>query len=460
MQILHDFFKRPLLEETVLFISILKWVLLAAAVGAIVGGATALFLELLRAVLDLAQAAAHSYLLLPFALTASGLLIRYLGPAAGGYGTEKVIEAVHKAAGRIRLAVVPVKLLATLITAGAGGSVGQIGPCAQIGAALSSLLADLLRFDDPDRKKLVICGISAGFASVLGAPIAGAIFGVEVLFVGGILYEVLLPSLVAGIVGFQVASALGITFFQFTVGAVPSFSHLLFWQIVLSGLFFGLCSLFLIETMKAGEAFARKIRIWPPLRGLIGGAILIGLVQMVSTDFLGLGIEGLRELLGGAEAPWYAFPLKALFTSLTFAFGGSGGIVAPTLFTGAAAGSLFGDLIGLDRSAFAAIGMVAMLAGAINTPVSASILAIELFGAALAPYATVACVVSFLMTGHRSLFPTQVLGIRKSSSMDVEIGQEIREVHATPHVREHSVLGAGQAVDRLGKRLWHWIHKK
>lgn len=462
--IVNDLFKRPLLEETVLFISILKWVLLAAAVGSIVGGATALFLKLLQVAMALVQGLSRYYLLLPLGLTASALLVRHLAPDAQGYGTEKVIEAVHQSAGRITPAVVPVKLLATVITASVGGSVGQIGPCAQIGAALSSLLADLARFDDADRKKLVICGISAGFASVLGAPIAGAIFGVEVLFVGGILYEVLLPSLVAGIVGSQVASLLGISYFQFAVGALPAFSQLFFWQIILSGLFFGCCSLLLIEMMKAGGGFAGKIPLWPPLRGLIGGALLIALVPLVDTAYLGLGVEGLQAMLRGGETPWYGFPLKMLCTSITFAFGGTGGIIAPTLFSGAAAGSLFGELIGLDRSAMAAIGMVAVLAGAANTPVSASILAIELFGPTLAPYAAVACVISFLMTGHRSLFPTQILGIRKSSSMAVEIGRPMGDVHASPHIRRRSVIGAGRAFERACeracRRIWFRLRGK
>ena len=137
-----------------------------------------------------------------------------MAPDAEGHGTEKIIEAVHQRSGKIRLMVVPVKLVATVITIAFGGSAGKEGPAAQIGAAVSSAFSDLLRFDSKDRKKLVICGISAGFATVFGTPIAGAIFGVEVLFVGGMLYDVLLPSFVSGIVAFQVSSALGINLFS------------------------------------------------------------------------------------------------------------------------------------------------------------------------------------------------------------------------------------------------------
>ncbi len=162
------------------------------------------------------------------AFVASTALVKYLAPEAKGHGTEKVIEAVHKRSGKMDPHVVPVKLLATVITIATGGSAGKEGPCAQIGAGLASLLADLFRFDDSDRKKLVICGISAGFSTVFGTPIAGAIFGVEVLFVGSLMYEVLLPSFVAGIVGFQVSSALGVSYFlesiNFILTSPPSTS--------------------------------------------------------------------------------------------------------------------------------------------------------------------------------------------------------------------------------------------
>ena len=163
----------------------------------------------------------------------SNLIVKYLAPEAEGHGTEKVIEAVHKRSGKINPLVVPIKLIATIITIALGGSAGKEGPCAQIGAGLSSAFADLLRFGNRDRKKLVICGISAGFATVFGTPIAGAIFGVEVLFVGGLIYDVLLPAFVAGIVGYHVSSGLGITYFYHQLNFVPVFSSLFFIQGVL-----------------------------------------------------------------------------------------------------------------------------------------------------------------------------------------------------------------------------------
>ena len=294
--------------------------------------------------------------------------------------------------------VVPVKLVATIITIALGGSAGKEGPAAQIGAGVSSAFSDLLRFDSRDRKKLVICGISAGFATVFGTPIAGAIFGVEVLFVGGMLYEVLLPSFVAGIVAFQVSSSLGITYFHEPLQFVPVFSSLFFIKVCGAGIFFGLCSLLLIEVLRLFERMSHRMNIWPPLKGLLGGSLLVVLTFIFSTRYLGLGLDTIKDALEGGVLPAGAFLLKILFTAITLGFGGSGGIITPIFFIGATAGSLFGSVLGFNVSVFSAIGMIALLAGAANTPISASIMAIELFGPAIGPYAAVACVISFLMT--------------------------------------------------------------
>ena len=234
--------KRRFAEETILLISVIKWVFLATVVGIIVGLSTTLFLKLLDWSRLFGVKHSYYFLLLPVALFLSAAIIKYLAPDAEGHGTEKVIEAVHKRSGKIKAAVVPVKLVATLITLAAGGSVGKEGPCAQIGGGLSSVFADLFRFGNRDRKKLVICGISAGFAAVFGTPIAGAIFGVEVLFIGGILYDVLLPSFIAGIMSYHISSSFGIAYFYHTINFVPVFSEAFFLKIVLAGIFFGLCS--------------------------------------------------------------------------------------------------------------------------------------------------------------------------------------------------------------------------
>ncbi len=129
--------RRRITEPTVLFLSIIKWVFLASVAGFVVGGATAIFLNILMWSTSYSHQFSNWYVMLPVGLFVSALLIRYLAPEAEGHGTEKVIEAIHKRAGKIPILVVPVKLVATIITLALGGSAGKEGPCAQIGAGLT-----------------------------------------------------------------------------------------------------------------------------------------------------------------------------------------------------------------------------------------------------------------------------------------------------------------------------------
>src|SRR3989304_2899435 len=350
--------KKRLTEETVIFISVFKWILLATAVGVIVGASTTLFVKTLNWGAAAASTYRYYFLSMPLGLLASALIIKRLLPGAEGHGANKVIESIHRNSGKIKPIAVPAEFLRSFITLTTGGSAGKEGPSAQIGAGLASMLADILRFDGNDRRKLVICGISGGFASVFGTPLAGALFGMEVLFVGSIMYDVLLPSFVAGIISYQVSSWLGLTYFYNPITFLPVFSESFF-----------LCSFLLIEMLKLGKKASGALKIADEGKAILAGSILVALTFLFSKDYLGLGLQTIQASLEGGVIPWYACILKSFFTSVTLSFGGHGGIGTPIFFVGATPGSAFSKVLDVDPAMLSAIGFVALLAGAANTPI-------------------------------------------------------------------------------------------
>ncbi len=407
-------------EETVLFLGVLKWVFLAVIIGFMVGLSTTVFLKTLDLGINYTSQYPMYYLGLPVALLASVFLVTRFAPDAQGHGTEKVIEAIHKRNGDIPSSVIPIKLIATVVTIAFGGSAGKEGPCAQIGAGVASLFARTFRFDADDRKKLAICGVSAGFAAVFGTPIAGAIFGVEVLYAGSIFYVALLPSFIAGLVAYHTASSLGVKYLFNQIDFAPVFSGTFFIDVITAGIFFGLCSFLFIEMMRKTEKFYERLNLGRYEKAAFGGILLIAFALLFSPAYLGLGINSIQSSLSGQEMPLYAFIIKSATTSITLNFGGSGGVITAIFFIGSTAGSAFAQIMHTDISTFAAIGFVSVLAGAANTPIAASIMAIELFGPQIGPYAAIACVISFLMTGHRSVYPSQKLAASKSLSLETD----------------------------------------
>jgi len=419
-------------EQTTIFISIVKWIFLAVIIGILVGLSTTLFLKILGWTSGYSTRFQYYYLAMPLTFVVCAALINYLAPQSKGHGTEKVIEAVHKRSGRIQASVIPIKLFTTIITIASGGSVGKEGPSGQIGAGLASLFSDIFRLKDADRRKLVICGISAGFAAVFGTPISGAIFGLEVLYVGAIMYDVMLPSFISGIIAYQICTNFGITYFHSHLTFIPVFTNSFFLIVVLGGIFFGSVSFLFIESFRLVEDLVAKWNVNEYLRNMVGGLALVGLIFLVSDRYAGLGVGTIEKALNGQEyAFWYDFLFKMLFTIITLSFGGSGGVVTPMFFIGVTAGSTFAQILHVDNATFAAIGMVSLLSGAANTPIAASIMGLELFGPAVAPYAAISCVIAFLMTGHRSIYPSQILSMKKTASVEVNVGGEMHEVEAS-----------------------------
>jgi H+/Cl- antiporter ClcA len=460
--------RKHIAEQTVIFFSVAKWLILSSAVGIMIGALMSIFLKLLhgaenhRGILPF-----EYYFLLPFALILTIWIIKTFDKTATGHGTEKVIEAVHKKNGLINIKVIPVKLAATIITIFAGGSVGKEGPGAQIGAGAASFVSILLKFSERDRKKLVICGISAGFASVFGTPIAGAIFGIEVLIIGVIMYDVLLPSFIAGFAAFTTAQFLGV---EYTYYDIDFFRSLnldldLIGKVVLAGIFFGIVSDSFITIVHKIEESLKKIPLGEYKKAFLVGLVMVIFSYFVTDKYLGLGLDTIADAFHKNTVlvdniSWYDFILKTIFTSLTLGAGGSGGIITPIFFVGATSGVTFGHLIGENVELFAALGFISVLAGTTNSPIASIIMAVELFGTQISHYAAVSVVIAFLITGHRSVFPSQKIVLKKADNIDIGEGDDIEHTPISVNMEDIERVKHIRSKLRYKSLRWQVKHHK
>lgn len=431
--------KRIIKEETILFVSILKWFTLATAIGALTGLISAYFVVALDKCIFWISNIPGYYLLLPIVFLSTYLINHYLFPSAKEHTTNDVVFAIHKQKS-ISLLVIPKIFITSILTIAFGGSAGKEAPCADMGAGLGSFLGRVLKLSAKDVKKLVICGVSAGFASAFGVPLSGAIFGLEVLSVGALLYEVLFPAVVSGITSFYVSSLIGLSYFRepLIIPSIPKESIIL--KVVGAGIIFGIVSLITIEFMKYAKRLFAVLKFSPLSKAFFGGLALAVITFFINERYLGLGMESTISYLKGVSAHSFDFLGKISFTAVTLNFGGSGGIITPLFYIGASAGNALGQLFSSDNiRLFSALGMVSLISGCCNTPLSASIMAIELFGPNIAPYAIISCIVSFIFTGHRTIYPAQILSFRKSESINVHYNETTQETYSEVIIRENSL---------------------
>ena len=410
-----------ILRRRIAFFNILKWFLASVFIGAVVGVFNAMFLKLLSAAVDYTTSFKYYFFALPLGLLLVNHLAKKVYPKDKGYSTNDAIAAINDKRP-ISLISAAKAFFLPIITISAGGSAGKESPCADVGAGVASFCSDLFSFNKQERRKLMICGVSAGFAGVFGVPISGALFGLEVLSVGTVFYEVMFPAFISGITAFQVTHLFGVEYIYHPMNLQTLNIDSSLLQVFFAGLFFGVVGLIFIEALKVTQIIFRFIAVkfsnfW---RCFIAAALIILIALLTSPAYLGLSMERVEAILAGDQALTFGFMYKIITTSLTFAGGGVGGLITPVLFIGANAGYFFAHILGIDTVTFASLGMVSVLAGVANTPLAASVMAIELFGATVAPYAAVSCIVSFLITGRRSIFSKQHFTFDKNMAEDEE----------------------------------------
>jgi H+/Cl- antiporter ClcA len=409
---------------------IVKWTLLGGAAGVLAGTAAYLFLIALA----WATATRLAYPNLLYALPLIGLGVGWLYHRFGGtaaLGNTLVIDEVNNNRAKIPLRMAPFVLLGTILTHLGGGSAGREGTAIQMGASLADGLRRLLGLTGEDRRLLLMAGISGGFGSVFGVPAAGFVFGMEVQGIGRIRYEGIVPCLAAAVIGDLVCRAWGAPHSHYPHFDPIPLEPLLLLKVVLAGIAFGLTSLLFVELTHGIKLLMNRLSAWPPLYPVIGGVAVIGLTWLIGTqEYLGLSLPLITASVEGASvAPW-AFALKLLFTAITLGTGYMGGEVTPLFVIGATLGAALSALLGGPPGLLAAVGLVAVFAGASNTPLACAIMGIELFGSGATPYLFIGCVVAYLASGHRGIYMTQRVHHPKIALADLQPEENLRMLRA------------------------------
>jgi H+/Cl- antiporter ClcA len=386
--------------------NVLKLGLFSVMAGVSVGAVCALFLSALDIARSFISSAGipREALLFP-ALIFTFYFLRRFAPLAA----DKALNAPGFNVGSDDLKTLPAKLAAAVVTISAGGSAGRAGPCAHAGACLMYGVSKMLSVSEADSRRLVACGVSAGFSSAFGCPLSGALFGIEVMKLDMASCGVLFPSFVSGAIACRTVSFMGTSAIPGASLALPDPSFGNIGWAVLAGIFFGLISRVHIKIFKVLASKLGSLKVRGIFKPLIGASLLAVLAGIFGDSFLGLGMETIEGIINGGYAQPLLFALKSAATAVTLSCGGYGGIVMPTIFTGAAAGSLFARLTGLDAAFCGALGMAGVLAGSAGAPIAASMLAIELFGSRVAPFAGIACAASYLVAHGESIYSGRAL---------------------------------------------------
>lgn len=449
-----------LIEPVVMLATVLQWLFLATLTGTLVGFATSLFLHALYAMTGVTSTAPAwvFMLLLPVAGLLNGLLLHW-GDRLNDTGLkDSSIAAVHQQAGRMPLKTLLIKPVTALITLSFGGSAGKEGPASHLGSTVACAIGQALHLNPALRVRLVACGISAGFASVFGTPVAGAIYGVEILAIGRIRHDFLFPAIVAGIASFEMSKLMAVPYQYYSIALPHDFSEIIFLKTVIIGILCGTVAwLFVYLITRVRSAFEHCWQYfgwWPPLMPVAGGIVMSILIIFIPTDYLGLSLPVMDRALDGQAIPYLGFLWKTLLVAITLGSGFYAGVVTPQFVIGALSGSVFAGFMGLSPALGAAIGLVSVVSAASNAPLAAILMGVELFGQMTGTiYVAGASVAAFLMIGHRGVYPDQIVVFSKSSWMYTKPGLAVGPDHL------HLSYGLRRAITRVQHKLRHHSRK-
>jgi H+/Cl- antiporter ClcA len=406
-----------------------RWLILAIAAGVLAGTASAALIVSL----DWATATRESHrwliALLPLAGLLSGLLYHYFGKGVEA-GNNLILDEIHAdltdlPRATIQARMTPLILFTTLLAHLFGGSAGREGTALQTGASLTDQITRISRssaferisprlaLSDIDRRVLLMAGVAAGFGSVFGTPLAGAVFGIEVITIGTLSYEAIFPCFVAAFTADYVTKAWHVHHTLYAVTQTAPINPITMLSALAAGVVFGITALLFARATHAIAGVFKRFIPFAPLRPFVGGAIVaLAVFAIGTTKYIGLGIPTIVAAFA-QHLPSYEFAAKFGFTTLTLGSGFKGGEVTPLFYIGATLGNALSGILPLPASLLAAMGFVAVFGGAANTPIASSLMALELFGPEAGAFAALACVTSYLFSGSRGIYHAQrAIGIK------------------------------------------------
>lgn len=399
-----------------------KWVLAAVALGVACGGVGAVFHNAIDAVTSLRMAHGWAIWLLPGAGALAWLLYK-LCRVGFSVGTNEIFKAAG-GEGHVPFLLAPLIFAGTLLSHLCGASVGREGAALQLGGSMGCNFGRAFRFGREDVEVLTMCGMSACFSALFGTPLTAAVFVLEVLRVGSMRYNALLPCVLSSYTAAFLARLMGAKPMAFAVGEVPAFGPVAALQAAgLAALCGGLGILFCTCVHKAGHLLEKWIPS-PPVRIAAAGAVMAAAVCLFGLyDYAGAGGHMISAAIEG-RAPGFAFLIKLLLTALCVGAGFKGGEIVPTMFIGSTFGCVAGPLLGLNPGFSAALGLTALFCSVVNCPLASLFLAIELFSPTdIAPFA-VAVAVAYVLSGYFGLYGSQKILSSKVRQEDIEMNAQ------------------------------------
>ena len=392
---------------------LIKWLVLSSIIGTIAGACVTLFKYIINSVSSFREN--HSFMI--FFLPIAGLIIVWIYRVLGlkkDPGVNIIISSVRESIinsneNSVPFKLTPLIMIAATLTHLCGGSAGRTGSALQIGGSIGSGMASLLKLDKNDRKIMIMSGISAGFAAILGTPMSATIFSMEFVCIGSMHYSALVPCLFSSLVAALYARNLGIHPDIFNVTETINLNLMNILKLVILAIACALVSMLFCFCLQTFPKIYEKYFKNPYIRIVVGSIIIILLnLLLQSTDYRGLSGHLIPKAIAGDIVP-YAFILKLVLTALTISCGFKGGEIMPSLVIGATLGCTIGNILGISPALCATLGMAGLFCGVTNCPITSILLSFELFGYTNVSYFLIVIAISYMMSGYNSLYREQTI---------------------------------------------------